>query len=36
MFFFGWPPGAVLPLTFSDIIMLHRRGIEFLKRRPKK
>ena len=36
MFYFGWQPGAVLPLSFSDIAMLHKRGIDYLKRRPKK
>lgn len=35
MFFFNWQPGTVLPMPFSEIAMLHRRGIEFLKRRPK-
>lgn len=36
MFYFGWQPGVVLAMPFSDIAMLHRRGIEYLKRRPKK
>lgn len=36
LFFFGWQPGVVLPMTFSEIATLHGRGIEFLKRRPKK
>jgi len=35
MFHFGWQPNVVLPLTFSEIGMLHHRGIEFLKRRSK-
>lgn len=34
MFHFGWQPTFVMTLPLSDIAMLHRRGIEFIKRRP--
>ena len=36
MFHFGWQPSWVIAMPLSDIIVMHHRGIEFLKRRARK